>query len=203
MVKGSRQFSNPFSSKQSKPIYQHNTTILFFDQLSAPKLNLIIPQASFKMQFKSMVLVLACALSVMASPFTLRDTVSSEYVELHRHNASIPGHSIIYYGPSKGTMTGHPASIRVKERASCTYTGDLSCDAQHNDANNEICTNLVNDLGGNAGVGVGTSPRQICYQATGSGSSVAEDHAYCCVSWHDVVPNLNKGDLAPFAEESK
>jgi hypothetical protein len=154
------------------------------------------------MQFKLIPLILACAMAkgLMASPLAARDSTEvdppNDYVELHREDAASGG-SLVYYGPPSGTKTLRSLEpAKVEERASCSTTVAPSCSTSHT-ARNDVCDLLVTELQGDSTVPVGASPRQICYE----GSS--ESNEYCCVSWHNVVPNLNKGDLAPYANTSK
>ncbi|PGH16848.1 hypothetical protein AJ79_01492 [Helicocarpus griseus UAMH5409] len=145
------------------------------------------------MQFKSITLVLACVLAtgLMASPLQARN----EFAELYRVNDK-DGGSLIYYGFFEDNDTETPTSdtSRLQERASCPTMKEPKCDGA-NAARNPICDKLVTDLEGNSDVNVPGSPRQICYQGS------TEKNAFCCVSWHNKVPNLNKGELAPFAHK--
>ena len=153
------------------------------------------------MQFKSIALILGCAIAtgIMASPLTVRDNTDSPsngYTELYREEASDSG-SLVYYGLASGSKMVRSAGPMLKEREGCGSGGVPTCDTS-NEGRNEICELLVASLQSNQDIPVGESPRQICYE----GGAAAKDK-FCCVSWHDVVPGLFKRDLIPYAAESK
>ena len=144
------------------------------------------------MQFKSIALVLACATGLLASPLAGQNTTNvhtpNKYVELFREKVS--NGSLVYLGPPSGTQAPRLEASKVEERASCGTSAAPTCSTDHS-ARNDICDQLVTELGGDAQIAVGSSPRQICYEG-----SAAESNEYCCVSWSTVIPNLVKGDLA-------
>lgn len=140
---------------------------------------------------QSIFLLLASATCLLASPLTTQDhIVPNKYVELYRQPASHSNGSLVYLGHAPGT---EPESSGVYERATCQYNAAPTCSSKYT-ARNDICDSLVTELYGDSQIGVGQSPRQICYEG-----AAAESNDYCCVSWHSVVPNLIKGDLAPIA----
>ncbi|KAF1990255.1 hypothetical protein K402DRAFT_389882 [Aulographum hederae CBS 113979] len=156
------------------------------------------------MQFTSSILIVASfmATGLMASPLSARDTdasASRNYTELFRETATTGSGHLVYYGlpPSSGNHnnTREDAAIEPRQQ-SCSFTAHPKCDDDHT-ARNDVCDQLVTELYGNSDVGVGESPRQICFEGN------AEDNKYCCVSWHNVVPGLIKGDLAEYAATSK
>ena len=159
---------------------------------------------TLKMQFKSITLVFTfvMATSLMASPLKVQNSTElltpNEYVELHREKASNGGH-LVYYGHGRHTKTARSEAAKLEERdtATCGYTNSPTCSDSHT-ARNDICFQLVTELQTDSAIAVGNSPRQICYEG-----SAAESNEYCCVSWHDVIPNLIKGDLASYANTSK
>ena len=142
------------------------------------------------MLFKPTSLLLASATCLLASPLTQEHIVPNSYVELYRQPAIHSNGSLVYLGHASGT---EPASSGVQERASCQNNPAPTCSGKHT-ARNDICDSLVTELFADPQIGVAQSPRQICYQG-----AAAESNDYCCVSWHNVVPNLTKGDLAAIA----
>jgi hypothetical protein len=158
------------------------------------------------MQFKSITFILACAMAtgLMASPLTARD--SNEYIEHYREKSSNGG-VLIYYGPVNGAKKDHSEVVKVEKRGgvSCSANAPPPDCGSQNSARNDICVNLLTDLQVNSAVAIPPGPNQICYY----GDATIID-AYCCVSWHDAVPNignsisysLNKGDLVGYAADS-
>ncbi|KAI1404055.1 hypothetical protein F4819DRAFT_505265 [Hypoxylon fuscum] len=148
------------------------------------------------MQFKSITLALFGATGLMAHPFTERDSANpGGFVELDRKPASDGNGSLVFFGPGSKGITKRVGTNAVEERGSCQSKQPPVCSAEYT-ARNEICDKLVTELFADETVGVGEAPRQICYEG-----EAAETNEYCCVSWHNVVKNLNKGDLAPIAQE--
>ncbi|KAF2275745.1 uncharacterized protein EI97DRAFT_475126 [Westerdykella ornata] len=129
-----------------------------------------------------------------------RKATGTNRPELFREETKSGG-SLVYYGE---LTNGTPIKRRFEARSpwwwgsndNCPDEFDdlennLKCDTR-NTAPNELCDNLVNELWGHGDIGVGQSPRQICYKD----SSDKE----CCVSWHTQLPaTLTKGDLAKHA----
>ncbi|KAI6080593.1 hypothetical protein F4821DRAFT_265755 [Hypoxylon rubiginosum] len=144
------------------------------------------------MQFKSITLALVGATSLMAHPFA--EQAASDLVELDRKPASDGKGTLLFLGLGGEEKRADAGLLPVEERATCQSSATPSCSGK-NTARNDICDQLVSELYGDASVSVGQSPRQICYQG-----AAAESNDYCCVSWHDKVPGLTKGDLAPFAQ---
>ncbi|KAJ5195302.1 uncharacterized protein N7498_008740 [Penicillium cinerascens] len=141
------------------------------------------------MHFQSTTLILAFAMAtgLMASP--LKEKATNELVELFREDGS-DGGQLIYFGHGDNTGTETEA---LQDRASCSSTAKINCHSKHA-ARNEVCDKLVTHLQGYSDVAVAGSPRQICYKGE------SEDDEYCCVSWHNTIPGLTKGDLATYAE---
>ncbi|KAI0183361.1 hypothetical protein EV127DRAFT_447385 [Xylaria flabelliformis] len=146
------------------------------------------------MQVKSITLFMLGATGLMAQSHFRNDTsFSGDFIELGRQPTSNGNGTLIFFGPGGERKTAHAAVRSIEERASCSNTGSISCSSDHT-ARNENCDQLVTELFADPTVGVATSPRQICYQGTSS------DNEFCCVSWHNVVNGLTKGDLAPIAQ---
>ena len=148
------------------------------------------------MHFSSITLLLASALAtgITASPI-LEAREVSDYV----HHFSEPGKTggtLSYYGPANGTETAEPETSGLQERKYCPKNKAPNCSSSHA-ARNNICDQLVTELQADSSVGVEEKPRQICYQGN------AEKNTYCCVSWHNAVKGLTKGDLANYAAPSK
>jgi hypothetical protein len=152
---------------------------------------------NLKMQFTTIALVLACATGLLASPLRERNSTEiltfNEYVELYREPSSNGVDSLVYYGLASGTKTLRSEANPVEERASCAATTAPTCSTSRS-ARNDICDQLVTELFNDSEITVDQSPRQICYEG-----AAAESNEYCCVSWHNVVPSLIKGDLANYA----
>ncbi|PGH10645.1 hypothetical protein AJ79_05359 [Helicocarpus griseus UAMH5409] len=149
------------------------------------------------MQLKTIALTLACTMvtGLIASP--LPEQISDGFTELFRTKGKNGG-LLIYYGLLDGDDAGTPAlgaaGTSLQQRASCPTTKEPVCDDDHA-ARNYVCDQLVAELEGNSDVAVPGSPRQICYRGT------AGNNEFCCVSWHNKVPDLNKGDLAGHANK--
>lgn len=148
------------------------------------------------MHFSSITLLLASALAtgITASPILEAQDVS-DYV----HHLSEPGKTggtLSYYGPANGTEAAESVSNNLQERKYCPKSKAPKCSGSHA-ARNDICDQLVTELQGDSSIGVATSPRQICYQGDSG------DNKYCCVSWHNAIKGLTKGDLASYAATSK
>lgn len=156
------------------------------------------------MQFSSIFIVFALAKALVASPLSTRSSneelFANDYLELWHEDAKYSDGKITYYGPSNSTLKAaravDSAPAMIEGRAGCTTTATPSCHTSHS-ARNDVCDQLVNELQGDSQVSVGQSPRQICYE----GSS--ESNEFCCVSWHNPVSGLVKGDLANYAYTSK
>ncbi|KAI3317672.1 hypothetical protein HD806DRAFT_550329 [Xylariaceae sp. AK1471] len=147
------------------------------------------------MQFKSTVLVLLGATRLMAQPVQEGNIMAvRDYVELDRKPASTGNGTLIFMGPEDGANVERSANL-MEGRASCQTDPAPTCSGSHA-ARNEICDQLITELFADPTVSVGSSPRQICYQG-----AAADKNSYCCVSWHKVVDNLTKGDLAPIAQK--
>lgn len=129
----------------------------------------------------------------MASPVVARatddDLSSNDYVEVFRETAD--DGFLVYYGYENNTE-----SASAEKRASCSSSVSPVCSSD-NAARNVNCNTLYTQLAGNSATTVQTSPRQICYEGT------SDKDSYCCVSWHNVVSGLTKGDLANQAIKSK
>ncbi|KAF2963465.1 hypothetical protein GQX73_g10108 [Xylaria multiplex] len=145
------------------------------------------------MQVKSIALFMMGATGLMARSLPQGDTTfPGDFVEIDRQPASDGNGTLIFLGPGSEDNTARAATSAMDKRA-CSSSGSITCDSNHA-ARNENCDKLVTELFADPTIGVAESPRQICYQGTSG------DNAYCCVSWHNVVKNLNKGDLAPIAQ---
>jgi hypothetical protein len=142
-----------------------------------------------KMLFKSTSLVLASATCLLASPLNQEHIVPNSYVELYREPAAHSNGSLVYLGHAPGAAPG----AQLESRATCHGNVAPTCSGKYA-ARNDICESLVNELFADSRIGVAQSPRQICYEG-----AAAESNDYCCVSWHNVVPSLTKGDLGPIA----
>ena len=151
------------------------------------------------MQFTMITLaLLACATSLMATPFVTRDPGSEDYVELYTEpTTGANNDSLVYYGYPSGTQTRSlPPSNVIAARQVTTTTcpgSKLYCDSskKNNGARNANCDSLVSELQGDAAIWV--TGRQICYRGDGD-----TDNS-CCVSWSRDIPLLKKADLYPFA----
>ncbi|KAI1170210.1 hypothetical protein F4777DRAFT_570095 [Nemania sp. FL0916] len=145
------------------------------------------------MQFKSTIVVFLGATGLMASPVQDGDNLAVRgYVELDRKPASDGNGTLIFLGSKDDGNVKRNAF--VEPRTSCKSNPAPKCSSDHA-ARNDVCDSLITELFADPTISVGESPRQICYQGSSG------DNSYCCVSWHDVVPNLNKGDLAPVAQK--
>jgi len=184
------------------------------------------------MQFSSVTLILACVLAHRNAASPIGEVTISQYVELG-HEDVADGGSLVFYGPGSSALAGRsaatlnrytelsrenaadggslvfygPSSVTQSRRSegslverflwfgtpkACPASVEPIC-SEDNGARNEVCDSLVTALMGNSKVAVPESPRQVCYLADKS----------CCVSWHDVIPGLTKGDLAEHAVKSK
>ncbi|CAJ2507896.1 Uu.00g090820.m01.CDS01 [Anthostomella pinea] len=144
------------------------------------------------MQFNSLILALSGTTLLMAHPFTERD---NGFIELDRQPASHGSGHLVFLGSGENTKRMNMDERNpIEERASCTNDPTPSCSGDHT-ARNDICDKLVTELFADPTISVGSSPRQICYEG-----DAAESNEYCCVSWHNVVDGLTKGDLAPIAQ---
>jgi hypothetical protein len=156
------------------------------------------------MQFKLLVITftLALATGLMAAPLTTPNTTvtsgpANGYIELYREEASTSDGYLIYYGPGGSDTNMRRSELgSLEERATCPTTGSLSCSSSHA-ARNDVCDTIVTELQTDYNVPVSLSPRQICYLGT------SESNLYCCVSWHNPIPGLIKGDLWDIATNSK
>ncbi|KAI0528411.1 hypothetical protein GGR58DRAFT_496105 [Xylaria digitata] len=145
------------------------------------------------MQVKSIALFMMGATGLMARGFAQGDTAfPGDFVELDRQPVSDGNGTLIFLGPGNEDNTARAEMSSMDKRA-CSSSGSITCDSSHA-ARNENCDKLVTELFGDPTVGVSESPRQICYQGA------SDDNAFCCVSWHNVVKGLNKGHLAPIAQ---
>jgi hypothetical protein len=140
------------------------------------------------MQFQTAALILAyTATAALAAPAAVSESktsVSTPYAELFRESAKQSTGHLVYYGPSTDSTDS------LFARADCPTSAAPVCSSDHG-AQNDVCTSLYNELVQDSGVGVAESPRQICYEG---------NSGYCCVSWHNVVPGLTKGDLVPYVQ---
>jgi hypothetical protein len=154
------------------------------------------------MHVQLLVIVSALAAGLSASPLEARDTAISSiptngYTELYREAASNGEGQLIYFGLDDNSVIANSSeSESLEKRAPCTRGGSLSCSNDHA-ARNDVCANLVQELQNDYNVNVKASPRQICYLGP------SDKNAYCCVSWHNVVPNLVKCNLYDIAYNSK
>ncbi|KAF7155895.1 hypothetical protein CNMCM5623_008775 [Aspergillus felis] len=147
------------------------------------------------MHFNNMTLMLVSilALGVVASPVPEQSTTSG-WVE-HYRETSKSGGTLIYYGPQDGTQTAEPEA-KIQQRSCGSTSKAPVCDSS-NGARNGNCNGLVSELYDNSDVAIDVKPRQICYQGDSA------KNTFCCVSWHNPIPGLKKGDLAPYANASK
>ncbi|QIX02298.1 hypothetical protein AMS68_007815 [Peltaster fructicola] len=138
------------------------------------------------MQPQYIAVLLAAVSGVMASPLPDASTgPKTGYIEHFREPGKFTNGSLIWFGPAANHTTRS-----LDERASCSIAGDApKCDSSHT-ARNNVCDSLITELNGDGATGVPTSPRQICYLGD------SESNEYCCVSWHNPVNGLTKGDLA-------
>lgn len=153
------------------------------------------------MQFGSIIIILALIKGLVASPLSVRDAneelIANDYLELWHEDAKFSTGTVTYYGPSNSTLKAVRAiDSEIKRRASCGTSVAPTCHDSHS-ARNDVCDQLVTELQGDSQVSIPQAPRQICYE----GSS--ESNEYCCVSWHNPVPGLIKGDLANYAYNSR
>lgn len=140
----------------------------------------------------------------MASPLSVRNSseelFANDYLELWNEDAKFSTGKLTYYGPSGSTLKAARAvesePALIEGRASCGTTVAPSCYESHS-ARNDVCDKLVTELQGDSQVSIPQAPRQICYEGN------SESNSYCCVSWHNPVPGLIKGDLATYAYNSK
>ncbi|PCG98615.1 Hypothetical protein PENO1_057130 [Penicillium occitanis (nom. inval.)] len=149
--------------------------------------------------FGSIAIILTCIFinGLVASPLSVRysseELIPNDYLELWNEDAKFSDGKLTYYGPSNSTLKAaravHP---EIEGRSGCSTTATPSCHDSHS-ARNDVCDQLVAELQGDYQVPIPQAPRQICYE----GSS--ESNAHCCVSWHNPVPGLIKGDLYDYA----
>ncbi|GAQ07558.1 hypothetical protein ALT_4879 [Aspergillus lentulus] len=144
------------------------------------------------MHFNNTILMLVSvlALGVIASPVPEQNAARG-WVEHYRETGKSGG-TLIYYGPQDGAQTDESEANSLEQR-SCGYTSKAPVCDSSNGARNANCNALVSDLWDNSDVAISETPRQICYQGD-SGKNT-----FCCVSWHNPIPGLKKGDLAPYA----
>jgi hypothetical protein len=149
------------------------------------------------MHFNNMILMLVSvlALGVVASPVPEQNAARG-WVEHYRETGKSGG-TLIYYGPQDGAQTDESEANSLEQRSCGSTSKAPACDSSHG-ARNGNCNALVADLFyDNSDIAVDVKPRQICYQGD-SGKNT-----FCCVSWHNAIPGLKKGDLAPYASASK
>ena len=137
---------------------------------------------------------------LVASPLnTTQET--NDRPELYRETTAAGG-SLVYYGAAPNTKRSlEEDGMRKFEQRWWWSKKPKYCDDKEaptcstsNGARNEICDKLATALRDHSRVGVGESPRQICYKDQGKA---------CCVSWGTKIPHLTKGDLAVPARKSK
>ncbi|KAI1739742.1 hypothetical protein F4680DRAFT_448738 [Xylaria scruposa] len=80
-----------------------------------------------------------------------------------------------------------PTRTLERKGTSCSANPTPSCDTKKNQAQNELCQNLINDLNAQYTVPIPKDWRQTCYRGT-DGS--------CCTGWNTEVRYLRHGDLA-------
>jgi hypothetical protein len=154
------------------------------------------------MQFELFVVISALTTSLMATSLTARDTTVTSgpgngYTQLYREEASTgDGHLIYYDLGDSGTNTRRSEPGSLEERATYTTTGNTIYSSD-NEARNDVCDTLVQELHTDYNFPIDITPRQICYLGT------SEKNSHCCVSWHDTIPNPIKGDLYDIANNSK
>jgi len=150
------------------------------------------------MQFHLLFFTFVLASGLRATPLTVRDTAVTSgptiaYTELYREKASIEDGYLIYFGLNdNSTNTNYSEPDSLEKRAPCSRGGNLGCSSDHT-ARNDVCDSLVQELQADYNVPVKESPRQICYLGQSAKNS------YCCVSWHNPVPGLTKGNLYDIA----
>ena len=111
---------------------------------------------------------------------------NTTYVELYREKTS--NGSLVYLGLPQDSNIVPKDVPGLEKRASCTASQAITC-GDDNAARNNLCDQLVTELFGDSSVAVGSTPRQVCFEADDANN-------FCCVSWSVVIPNLIKGDLA-------
>ncbi|KAI9692713.1 MAG: hypothetical protein M1820_009418 [Bogoriella megaspora] len=140
--------------------------------------------------------MVASASSLMASPTTGMEgnvIVPTEYVELFREKSNNSDGALVYLGHPHGANTTRLEIGKNIKRDDCLASNQPTC-SKHHTARNDICESLIAELNGDATISIPKDPRQVCYE----GSSADKDQ-YCCVSWHNDVDPLYKGDLAGYA----
>ena len=145
------------------------------------------------MQTKPIVILLACASSLVASPLgtaPMNVTDLNQLFELGRERTQAGDGHLIYLGASTGTAsaTAGTASSFPQKRASSCPQSQTTCSTSHS-ARNANCDSLVSELGADSRTAVVANTRQICYK----GDSGKNEK--CCVSVGQVIPNLVKGDV--------
>jgi hypothetical protein len=153
------------------------------------------------MLIKFLIFILALATGLIATPLRTRSNVAPDlgngYAELYSEQASTGDGQLIYYGLSgSGNTTSPSEQSGAVEHVTCTLYGNVVCD-RNNAARNDVCDTLIQELQLDYTVSVGQSPRQICYLG------VSTTNSFCCVSWHNPIPGLIKGDLFDIANTSK
>ncbi|KAI0147790.1 hypothetical protein GGR57DRAFT_515519 [Xylariaceae sp. FL1272] len=100
------------------------------------------------------------------------------------------GTSMEYYGVmavEDTTADTQPTRTLEGRGTQCSATPTPSCDTKHNQAQNSLCSYLLDNLSAQSTLSVDPSWRQICYRGT-DGS--------CCTGWNEAVSKLQQGDLA-------
>ncbi|KAI2615876.1 hypothetical protein GGR54DRAFT_611399 [Hypoxylon sp. NC1633] len=123
--------------------------------------------------------VLFLAAGVIASPVTERHP--EQYIHLDEVQVK-GGGSLEFLGPEPTKAT---RSLNIARKV-CAYNPQPSCSSENN-ANNELCSKLVDNLYATSRNPISKAPRQVCYK---------ENDSYCCTSWSAEVSGLTQGDLA-------
>ncbi|KAH9894576.1 hypothetical protein F4778DRAFT_784011 [Xylariomycetidae sp. FL2044] len=102
------------------------------------------------------------------------------------------GATLEWLGPEPPTKTqgSRTATRATLVQRDCSAHPTPSCSTSHT-ANNELCSNLVNQLYSTSRNTVPESPRQVCYK---------DGDDSCCTSWHNAIGGLDQGDLADGAK---
>ncbi|KAI2608220.1 uncharacterized protein GGS25DRAFT_521395 [Hypoxylon fragiforme] len=133
--------------------------------------------------------VLASPLAASADGLTHDELLARDLVSLHTQDTG-NGTSLEYFGvPDSTTKRWTPTpTLERRKSTTCSAYPTPSCDNKDNEAQNELCSSLVDNLYAQATIAIDQSWRQICFKGEGGDK--------CCTAWSTAVPWLRQGDLA-------
>ncbi|KAI1820737.1 hypothetical protein F4861DRAFT_522018 [Xylaria intraflava] len=194
-----------FLSQATLPAKTANSAPLVLSNFLLFILYAITEKQYLKMQFRAVSLLFIAATGIAASPLS-----GADYSDLSDSNQFEPetaaeiwhlletserenGSRMEYYGvhPSNETLEARSPeptrTVDIDRRATkCSANPTPSCDLHKNQAQNQLCSSLLDELNAQYDIAIATNWRQICFKGQ-SGS--------CCTGWNTAVPGLIQGDL--------